>query len=181
MKKVLLILVLLFFVSSINFAQFRDGKSHVGPSVSVGFSGWGVGFGADYEYGMSMKKLGIDAPGNFGLGGLVRYYSFSEGFGNWQWSYTNIIIGAQGNYHFALENKKIDPFLGLVLGFNIASSSWDGPNTSGWDGEGTSYGGMFLNLNAGLRYWFSPQMAVRANFGVGNVVSSLVFGLDFKF
>lgn len=183
MKKVLLTLILLFFVSTISFAQFEVGKSHAGPSIAIGFGGWGLGFGADYEYGMSLKDIGVEAPGKLGVGAIARYYSFDLGaYGTSSWSYTNIIIGAQGNYHFNLENNKIDPWVGLVLGFNIASTSYDGPNASWVDSfVADSYGGLFFNFNAGVRYWFSPTMAARVGFGGGNIVSSLILGVDFKF
>lgn len=97
-----LVFIGLLFLSSVSFAQFEVGKHHAGPSLSIGFGGWGLGFGADYEYGMSMKDIGVDAPGTLGIGGIFRYYSWSENFGfaSYDYSYTDIIIGAQGNYHF---------------------------------------------------------------------------------
>jgi hypothetical protein len=180
MKKILVVLFSLLFLSSMSFAQFEVGKSYIGPSIGIGFGGYGLSFGADYEYGMSLKDIGVDAPGALGIGGLVRYYNWSESYFTYKWSYTDIIIGAQGNYHFKLENNKIDPYLGIVLGFDIASSSWNGPTGFG-DQYSTSSGGLFFNGNAGVRYWFSPTMAARASFGFGNIVSSLILGLDFKF
>lgn len=180
MKKPMVLFLGLFFIASVSFAQFEVGKHHAGPSLSIGFGGWGLGFGADYEYGMSLKDIGVDAPGKLGVGGIFRYYNWSEGFGAYDWSYTDIIIGAQGNYHFKLDNEKIDPWIGLVLGFDIASADWDGPGTLGNQYE-TSTGGLFFNGNAGVRYWFSPNMAGRVTFGFGNLVSSLIVGVDFKF
>ncbi len=182
MKKVILFFIVTCFLTTSSFAQFEVGKHHAGPSLSIGFGGWGLGFGADYEYGMSLKDIGVDAPGTLGVGGILRYYNWSEdfgGFGGYEWSYTDIIIGAQGNYHFKLDNSKLDPWVGLVLGFDIASSSWDGP--SGFGDTSDSSGGLFFNGNAGVRYWFSPNMAARATFGFGNLVSSIIVGVDFKF
>lgn len=182
MKKMSLVFISLLLLSSLSFAQFEVGKHHAGPSLSIGFGGWGLGFGADYEYGMSLKEIGVDAPGTLGIGGIFRYYNWSENFGlaNYDWSYTDIIIGAQGNYHFKLDNSKLDPWVGLVLGFDISSSSWDGPSGLGSNYSASS-GGLFFNGNAGCRYWFSPNMAARATFGFGNLVSSLIVGVDFKF
>jgi len=180
MKKIMVLVFSLVFLTGINFAQFEIGKSHAGPSIGIGFSGYGLTFGADYEYGMSLKDIGVDAPGTLGLGGIFRYYNWSEGFGGYEWSYTDIIIGAQGNYHFKLENSKIDPWIGLVLGFDVASSSWNGPSALGGQ-YSTSSGGVFFNGNAGARYWFSPNMAARASLGFGGIVSSIILGVDFKF
>ena len=180
MKKTVLVVIVLFLLSSVSFAQFEVGKSHAGPSIGIGFGGYGLSFGADYEYGMSLKDIGVDAPGALGIGGIVRYYNWSESYFYYRWSYTDIIIGAQGNYHFKLDNNKLDPWIGLVLGFDIASSSWDGPAGFGSD-YSTSSGGLFFNGNAGVRYWFSPTMAARASLGFGSIVSSLIVGVDFKF
>jgi hypothetical protein len=180
MKKIMVTAFCILFFSSISLAQFEVGKHHAGPSLSIGFGGWGLGFGADYEYGMSLKDIGVDAPGILGVGGIFRYYNWSEDWFGGSWSYTDIIIGAQGNYHFKLDNNKIDPWLGLVLGFDIATSSWSGPSGIG-DDHSASTGGLFFNGNAGVRYWFSPTMAGRVTFGFGNLVSSLILGVDFKF
>ncbi len=182
MKKSFILFLGLFFIASVSFAQFEVGKHHAGPSIGIGFGGYGLSFGADYEYGMSMKDIGVDAPGTLGVGGIFRYYNWSEdfgGLGGYEWSYTDIIIGAQGNYHFKLDNSKLDPWVGLVLGFDIASSSWDGP--SGLGDSSDSSGGLFFNGNAGCRYWFSPNMAARASLGFGSIVSSIILGVDFKF
>lgn len=182
MKKIAVLLLTLSLLSSVSFAQFEVGKSHAGPSLSIGFGGWGLGFGADYEYGMSLKDIGVDAPGTLGIGGIFRYYNWSEDYFYGEWSYTDIIIGAQANYHFKLENSKIDPWLGVVLGFDIDSWSYDSKlGYDDYDYGTSSGGGLFFNGNAGVRYWFSPNMAARASFGFGNLVSSLVLGVDFKF
>lgn len=184
MKKLLFVfLVLFFFIGNVN-AQFEIGKHYIGPSLGVGFGGYGLSFGADYEFGMSLKEIGFDnVPGYVSVGGIVRYYNWSESFTffntKYEWSYTDIIIGAQGNYHFKLSNEKFDPWIGLILGFDISSSSWNGPGNLGGNFS-SSTGGVFFNGNAGVRYWFSPAIAARISFGFGNIVSSIIFGIDFK-
>ncbi len=179
MKKVILILAVLFFTVGTISAQFEAGKSHAGPSLGFGFAGYGLTFGADYEYVMNLKDIGVDAPGKLGVGGIFRYYNWTEGSFGYEWSFTDIIIGAQGNYHFKVGDGKVDPWVGLVLGFDVATSSWDGP--SGFGDNSDSSGGIFFNGNAGVRYWFSPNMAARASLGFGGIVSSLILGVDFKF
>ena len=49
---------------------------------------------------------------------------YSENFvdaGSW----TYIDFGVSGMYHFVLDNKKWDPFLGLVLGYEVATWKWN--------------------------------------------------------
>jgi len=183
MKKILLVLlVLFFFMGNIN-AQFEMGKHYVGPSLGVGAGGYGLSFGADYEYGISLKEIGFDEPGALGVGVILRYYSWSQSFTflnlTYEWSYTDIIIGAQGNYHFKLSNEKFDPWVGLILGFDISSASWNGPDNFGGNLD-ASTGWVFFNASIGARYWFSPTIAARIGFGFGNIVSSIIFGVDFK-
>ena len=82
MKKLLFVLpVLFFFTANVN-AQFEVGKHFIGPSLGVGFGGYGVSFGADYEYAMSVEEIGFEgAQGTLGIGGIFRYYNWSENFG----------------------------------------------------------------------------------------------------
>ena len=175
MKRVLSVLVALFLLIGTTNAQFEVGKHHVGPAIGLSFLASNVSFGANYEYAMDVKEIGLDAPGILGLGGIVRYWSYDEGW----FSYTDLVIAAQGNYHFKLENNKIDPYLGLVLGYDIGSWDWDGPYDNLWD---DTYGGFIFGASAGCRYWFSPSMALNARFGTGsNLGSTLDLGLDFKF
>jgi len=118
--------------------------------------------------------------GTVGVGGLFRYWAYSEDYlSAGKWKYTDVLIGAQGNYHFKLQDNKIDPWAGLVLAYDAGSVSWDGP--FGGFAEPT-HGGLFLGAHGGARYFFSPTMAVSARFGIGTLsYSSLDIGLDWKF
>ena len=169
MKKAVLVLAVLFFmVGNIN-AQFEVGKSHAGPSIGLSFLGSTVSFGANYEYGMKMD----DVPGLIGVGGIFRYWSYGESvFGLSDYTLTQMVIGAQGNYHFKVGDGKIDPYLGLTLAYNSVSSSWGG--------YGGSAGGIWFGFQGGARYWFSPNMAAHARFGAGTS-AGLDLGIDFKF
>lgn len=163
------LLLLLFPVT--NNAQFEVGKHHLGPSLGFYFHGSSVIFGANYEYGMELKDIG-----KIGVGGIMRYYSYDAGW----WSYSDILIGAQGNYHFNLDNKKLDPWLGLLIAFDIGSVDYKGPQSQ-WYHE-PSYGGFWVGLHAGMRYWISPTMAIIGRFGFGSYsYSAFDVGVDFKF
>jgi hypothetical protein len=170
MRKAILVLTVLFFISTSINAQFQEGKSYAGPAIGLSFLGSTVSFGANYEYGMTLA----DIPGPIGVGALVRYWSYGTVY-----TYTDIIIAAQGNYHFVLDSKKLDPYIGLILGYDINSWSYDGPYS---DYLNTTSGGFIAGISIGARYWLSPKMAVNARFGTGsNLGSTLDVGLDFKF
>jgi hypothetical protein len=173
---VVLFLTIPFVASSQSY--FEDGKSYVGPSVGLSFLGSALQFGANYEYGMKTEF------GMIGVGGVLRYWGYSEDFGYGSYSYTNILIGAQGNYHFKMKpGSKLDPWAGIILGYDASSAKWTGGSTFfGFEPSASSSGGLVLNAQGGARYWFSPTMAVRASIGYGSLsYGALDLGIDFKF
>ncbi len=175
------VFVFLIFTSSKIFPQFDIGKNYAGPSLGLSFLGSAFQLGANYEYAMSLNEIGIEAPGKLGVGGLFRYWSYSSAYYNGEWSYTDILLGAQGNYHFKLKNSKFDPWLGLVLAFDFGKVSWTGPEKSPYLTE-PSHGGFWLGFHAGSRYWISSNIAVSARVGFGTLsYGALDLGVDFKF
>ncbi len=178
--RIILIVILLLFVTNTNMAQFEAGKHFAGPSIGLTFLGSTFQLGANYEYGMNVKEIGIDAPGTLGIGGILRYWSYSEGYYSGNWSYTSIVIGVQGNYHFKSGDGKFDPWTGLILAYHAGSVSWDGPDRESWWAE-PSYGGMWLGAHVGARYWISPTMALSGRLGFGTLsYGALDIGVDFK-
>lgn len=178
MKKVLLVTVMAIGLTlpSVAFSQsnFTDGGNYLGPSIGLSFLGSAPQFGANYEYGMKMDF------GMIGIGAVVRYWSYSEDYFYGKWKYSNILIGAQGNYHFKVEpGSKFDPWAGLVLAYDGSSVKWDGPG--GYDYSSPTSGGLVLNIQGGVRYWLSPGTAVRASIGYGSLsYGALDLGVDFK-
>ena len=152
-------------------AQFTADKHYAGPSLGFYFHGSSVILGGNYEYGLALKDIGT-----IGIGGIIRYYTYSAG----NWKYTDILIGAQGNYHFKMDNKKFDPWVGLLVALDNGSVSYDGP--SGYNFSDPSYGGFWVGLHGGMRYWLSPTMALTGRIGFGSYsYSSFDIGVDFKF
>ena len=177
MKKLFtLFAIIAFSFSSIN-AQYEVGKNYVGPSIGIAWIGSALNLGANFEHGMQIEGI----PGLIGIGGVFRYSSYGDDIYTGSLDYTVISIGAQGNYHFKLENSKLDPYVGLALGYQ--NRSWDEPDW--WDdrffGDPDS-GGLFFGAHVGIRYFFSPQLSVNARVGEGNLFyGGLDVGVDFKF
>ncbi len=156
-------------------AQFEVQKNYLGPSIGFSFLGSTPDFGVNYEYGMEFQNFG-----KVGIGGLFRYWGYSESYYDGEWKYTNILIGAQGNYHFVLDNDKIDPFIGLVLAYDAGSVSWS--SSYGGNYASPTYGGLWLAAQGGARYWISPTIAISGRIGLGTLgYSGIDFGVDFKF
>ncbi|HVO75125.1 MAG TPA: hypothetical protein VMT35_13940 [Ignavibacteriaceae bacterium] len=173
MKSILVTFFLIIFMTS-SYSQFTPNKNYIGPSIGLSFLGSTPQFGANYEYGMTWENFGT-----VGIGGVFRYWGYSEDAFGYGWKYTDILIGAQGNYHFKVDNDKWDPWAGLVLAYDAGSVSWDGPG--GYNYATPTYGGLFLGVHGGVRYWVAPTIAISAGIGYGSLsYGALDLGVDFK-
>jgi hypothetical protein len=166
----LVVSMVLIFFSQASYSQFLPENHYLGPSIGLSFLGSVPEFGANYEYGMEIENFGL-----VGIGGIFRYWSYRT---TW-WSYTNIVLGAQGNYYFDVDMENISLFAGLVLAYYGGSVSWRGFDNGRFTTPG--HGGLYLAAQGGGRYWFSPSMALSARFGVGTLsYYALTVGLDFR-
>lgn len=175
MKKALTIktflLVLLF--SSISFAQFDADRSSI--ALGVGYGGGGldgsdaIPFTAEFNFFKFNDKI---------QGGIfASYASTSESYNFYtssgEWTYTNIIVAAQANYHFS-PGEKFDPFAGVALGYNVASASWEWDGNSNLPEPSANAGGVFYSGQVGFNYWFSKSMAVQVRAGYYPYISAAI-------
>jgi outer membrane protein W len=154
-------------------AIFTTGYTDIGPTVGLGgLNGASASFGGRFEH--AIKPLPDLGNGMLGIQVAAEYYSWSSNFVGYGWSYKYIPIGVTANYHFKLDEPKIDPFVGLGLGYNIVSCSLTGTiNTDcGYNS------GIYFIGRAGARYFFSPSMALYGDVGAGG--ATLNVGLMFK-
>ncbi len=155
-------------------AQFENQRNFAGVHIGLSGVGSALALGLDYERGVT--NVGDVGPGIIGIGGLFDYYSYGSNYNyGGQWTYVD--IGVSGMYHFVLKDRKWDPFIGLVLGYEAASWTWD----SGYHGYITSptAGGFTLGASAGVRYFFSRNWAAQARIGFGFYI--LALGVDYSF
>ncbi|HYM21143.1 MAG TPA: hypothetical protein VEW28_09090 [Candidatus Kapabacteria bacterium] len=166
MKKILLVFTALCAIALLSHsaqAQFKNGKDMIGPHIGLSQYGGAFTLGGMFEAPITHPN---DAgPGIIGISGQLNWYHYSYYLDN---GVTWIIFGVYGNYHFLLDDRKIDPFLGLGLNYQHVS----------FDGSGYGYGsGLYFGVQAGVRYYFSPNLAGRLM--VGNAASFLTLGIDF--
>jgi outer membrane protein W len=155
-------------------AIFTTGYTDIGPTVGLGgLSGASASFGGRFEH--AIKPLPDLGNGVLGIQVAAEYYSWSSNFVGYGFSYKYIPIGVTANYHFKLDEPKIDPFVGLGLGYNVVTC--DGTGAFGNIGCGYSSGVYFIG-RAGARYFFSPSMALYGDVGAGG--ATLNVGLMFK-
>ncbi len=166
-------LIALSFLAPRAHAQFAYQGNYFGPHIGLSAVGSALTLGLDYEHGIT--TVGQAGPGMIGIGGLFDYYSYGDAglYGSW----TYIDFGVSGSYHFVLSDKKWDPFLGLVLGYEVASWKWN----NGYNNyiSSPSAGGFTLGGTAGIRYFFSRNWAAEARVGFGFYI--LALGVDYSF
>ena len=107
-----MLLFVCFFIPSLFFSQTTPDNHFIGVSVGFSFLGSVPQFGLNYEYPFNKKELGFDKAGVIGIGGIFRYWDYSENFINVDWEYRNILLGTQLNYsdYFPLKGVSIFSF-----------------------------------------------------------------------
>ncbi len=151
----------------------------------------GLGFGMMGVYGdvvippisvsIDMAKEIEGYPISYGaiIGLAQSEYGWSSTYytDEWKWTYTYFLLGARAAYHLKMKSDKIDPYGGLMLGYNIVSVKEPSNYyvTGGYSSK-SSY--MMYGFYGGARYFFNPKMAVYAELGYG--FGYLNLGLSFK-
>jgi len=152
-------------------AQFDTGQKYLG--VHVGMSGVG-----------SAAAIGVNGElaynDRISLGAWADTWSYGEdyatGVGAYSWNVRYVALAATGAYHFPIEsNRKIDPFLGLALGYFVVSTKAEGFGGVDYTGDASR---MFLGGFGGARYFFKENLSGVARVGFG--ASYLTLGVDFR-
>jgi hypothetical protein len=151
------------------------GYTDIGAVLGLG----GVG-GASFALGGRFEKIIKPLPdlggGLLGIQVGIDWWSWSQTFGPSSSSVSWFPIGVTGNYHFKIEEKKYDFFIGAGLGYQIVNATcvYQGVDYCG----GAYSSGIYFITKAGARYFFSPTMAAYADVGVG--AATLNLGLAWR-
>ena len=152
-------------------AQFTNGSLYLGPEIGLGLGyGGGIVIGGMIE--SPITNPGTVGPGRLAIAVRIDYWSWSDGY----YSLTYIPLGAYCDYHFILNDPKWDLFVGLGLGYAIINQSFNGPQ--GFPLNYPSSSGVFITAQVGARYFFSPNIDVRAEYGLSYL--PLGVGVDFR-
>lgn len=179
MKRFALIIaaVACFYVGS--NAQEIFGKGTQLFKLGIGVNGNGTPLEVSYEKGIKEEFLGVKNL-VLGLGGNLGYYGYKEDFsnlaGSFSWKYTNIVIAGRALAHYEII-RKLDTYGGVMLGYNVASTKYDGPNAGSIPTP--SAGGFVFGGLVGARYEFNSQWG--AYFEVGYSTSYGNIGIAHKF
>lgn len=179
MKKLTLIIAVIAICSASTNAQSLFEKGTQLFKMGVGLNANGTPLEVSYEKGIKEDFLGVDGL-VLGIGGNVGYYGYKEDFSllnsSYSWKYTNIVVAGRALAHYPLINK-LDTYAGLVLGYNVASTKYDGPNAGSVTSP--SAGGLVLGGLVGARYEFSQNWGAYAELGYS--ISYATIGVAYKF
>lgn len=165
MKTAIYTFIFFICVSAAAFGQLKQSDNLMGGTLGFWAENKSTTFGFNYE-----NQVTQAGAGTIGLGALLRYSNYLQ---NEREQFSNVFIGGQANYNLnQIGNGKFVPFIGLVLGFYSSSP----------DGNTLEESGLWTWAQAGSRYFFSPNVAGVARFGIGNFnFNTLELGMDFKF
>jgi hypothetical protein len=174
----IIFLTLFISVFSAN-AQLMENDNLLGGSLGFWAKGNVPMFGVNFE--SNVVQAGV---GTVGLGGIFRYYTFTNTYGNGdsrRYSFTS--FGAQVNYNFnQIGDGKFVPYLGAVIGYNSVNNTYtDVTRNAVYITDVTYTSGAWIWGQLGMRYFFSRSVAGTVRLGFGNNdFNTLELGMDFK-
>lgn len=176
MRKILALAASATLLLSASTAQAQLAKGHTDLGVVLGLGNTGdAGLAPGARFEKVIKDLPSMGNGTLGIMVGVNYYSYGWNAGAYKGSVKYLPIGATANYHFKMANKKVDPFLGAGLGYQIINCSYDTPQGNF---DYCSNSTLYFIGRAGIRYFTSDKMALYADAGAGD--AALNVGLMFK-
>jgi len=173
-KKLLLVVVTVFFASSIFAQNFAKGDKALNVGIGLGWGSIGYSatpipsFNASFEAGIvDIPNVGVIGVGGFGG---FRYAPFSYG------AYTNTIFAGRGVFHFQFfDTGNFDLYAGAHLGIGIYS--WNYDNTYYLGDNSDVY--VVDDIFAGARWMKNDKFGFFAELGYG--ISYLKAGVTLKF
>lgn len=189
MKNLLAALVLLGCSMGSAFAQNADSSTKASGGqtnfkegdkiVNIGFGlGSSLYTGSHYtsktpplsaSFELGIKDNLFDEKSSLGVGGYLGYTGAKWEESGYGFKYKSIVLGVRGAVHYQII-EKIDTYSGLMLGYNIQSSSTFGND---WGGSANGHGGFAYNWFIGGRYYFTDKIAGMVELGYGVAILNL--------
>lgn len=185
MKKIFLLTAVVTLLTGLLNAQdavFSKGDKVLNLGLGLGnslyhgryYTGQIPPLSASLEFGVADNV--IDEKGLIGVGPYLGYTSYKYQVQDWGWKYSNLILGAKGNFHYQFVDK-LDTYAGILLGYNVATSKEFGVITPGYD-YSYSAGGLIYGGFIGARYYFRDSFGVMGEAGYG--LTYLTLGISLK-
>ena len=145
--------------------SFSDATSSSIPPISISI---------DFP---SPKTKGLTFGGYFGYTSnkLTVHNDF---FGDYGWKYSYYILGARATYSINLfNNEKTIPYGCVMLGYNVARSTYFGDDSFG-NSYNAGTGGFTYSGSVGIRHMLKPKIGGYAELGYG--IAYLTIGLSMR-
>ena len=178
-KKVFL--AVLAIVGSISIANaqevFHKGTTAINAGIGLGsyYSGITIPpLSVSLDYGVADNLINGN-NGSISVGGFAGYAASS--FSGWTADKVTVsyaVLGGRGAFHYQFA-PKLDTYAGLMLSYNLASSSWSGEAIPGVKAASSDIG---ITAYLGARYFFTESVGAFAELGYG--ISNLNLGVTFK-
>ena len=178
-KKLFLVVLLAFGLLSANAQVVAKGDKVLNLGVGLGTALYtGSGYTGTVppisgSLEVVIKDDLFDGKGAIGVGGYLGYASYKWKYSGYDygWKYSNVIIGPRGYLHYNLLDK-LDTYAGLMIGYNIVSSSSYGSYAYGGN-YSASAGGVIFSGFVGARYFFNDKIAGFLELGSGIAYANL--------
>lgn len=173
--KLVLLFVFILSLSDLSAQKLKKGEM-------VGQAGLGFGLAGVYgDAGFPPISVGLQygLEDKISIGGIVGFTTSSEEWYWGKWSYSYVVIGGRGEYHFLEDSENIDAYGGITLGYAIVSSSWEDNGYLGYHYDASASASYAVyGFHAGARYYLSPKFALFGELGYG--ISYITVGAAFK-
>jgi hypothetical protein len=188
MKKLLLLLLILFVVGGSVFADMLSYPPALGNGGAVMLD-FGIGwtwYSWAYSW-LSSSKISVppifldaqfaipNLPLSVGLSmaywqyKTTYYYSY---YGDYAWRDNYLFVGAKADWHFGFDMNVIDFYAGLTLGYN---AYWHSGNYYSYY---STVGSLHYGAHAGAHFYFTPVFGAMAEVGYPFIIKA---GVSFKF
>lgn len=160
-----------FLAPSPASAQLASGQKNFGAHVGLS------GVGSAPTLGVSGEVAYSD---RISVGAWADTWSYGEsyaiGTGSYRWDVRYVALAGNSAYHFPIEDHpKLDPFVGVSLGYFVVSTQGSGTGGIAYAGDSSR---MFVGGFGGVRYAFRERLSGVARLGFG--ASHLTLGVDYR-
>ncbi len=163
---------------SANSQVFYEGVSHLNVGIGLGgYYSYSYLSGSDYSRTptifLSYDKGIMDevGPGNIGIGGFLGFSSANANYAyvgyEWDYKWSNFVIGARGTYHLILDAENIDLYGALSLGLWAQTYKYTNSDPF-WNGsldQSDTYMNLYYAFSVGGKYMFSENLGAFAEIG----------------
>ncbi len=174
MKKNIFTIAIILLVASQLFGQgYKKGVNNLNIGAGMGLNG------ITGESSLPPISIGyqLGIADKYSIGAIVGYSSSTSSVLSYEWTYTYIVVGGRGEYHFMKSTDKLDAYAGATLGYTIVSAS-EPDNLPAYVTSAAATGYLIYGAHAGVRYAFSKSFGAFAEVGYG--ISLVTVGINFK-